>query len=140
MPCSTGSCFTSSGGPRSCWPGRTGTDVARRVVDAVSADQKHVIIDACYSGLLASTRGPGGERRPLHGFSGLPGLASDDRVGFFKIGFRSSAAEIGGGIGAAALVTAAVLGLWPAAQHRSTVVGASRLDEGTTLLTLRGAF
>lgn len=59
----------------------TGADLERRVLSAVGADQMHVIIDACYSGLLASTRGPGGERRPLHGFSRLEGLASDDRIG-----------------------------------------------------------
>lgn len=52
-----------------------------RIVDAVAADQAHLVIDACYSGLLASARGPGGERRPLHGFSRLQGLADDDRIG-----------------------------------------------------------
>jgi hypothetical protein len=59
----------------------TAADLERRVVGAVPADQIHVIIDACYSGLLARTRGPGGERRPLPGFSRFPGLASDERIG-----------------------------------------------------------
>jgi len=59
----------------------TAADLKRRVVDAVPADQVHLIIDACYSGLLAEGRGPGGERRPLRGFSQLPGLASDDHIG-----------------------------------------------------------
>ncbi len=59
----------------------TASDLTRRVIDAVPADQIHVIIDACYSGLLARPRGPGGERRPLQGFSRFHGLASDDRIG-----------------------------------------------------------
>jgi len=59
----------------------TGIELERSVLGVVSADQMHVVIDACYSGLLARTRGPGGERRPLRGFSGLQGLASDDRIG-----------------------------------------------------------
>lgn len=59
----------------------TASDLARRVFDAVPADEIHVIIDACYSGLLARPRGPGGERRPLQGFSRFRGLASDDRIG-----------------------------------------------------------
>ena len=59
----------------------TGMDLERGVLDAVSADQMHVVVDACYSGLLAGTRGPGGERRPLRGFSGLQSLASDGRIG-----------------------------------------------------------
>lgn len=59
----------------------TGTDLEHSVIDAVAADQMHVVIDACYSGLLAGTRGPGGERRPLHGFSQLQSLASNERIG-----------------------------------------------------------
>jgi len=59
----------------------TAAELERRIIDAVPADQIHVIIDACYSGLLAGTRGPGGERRPLHGFSRFQGLADDDRIG-----------------------------------------------------------
>lgn len=59
----------------------TGSELKRRVLDAVPADQKHVVVDACYSGLLAGTRGPGGERRPLHGFSQLQDLAGDERIG-----------------------------------------------------------
>lgn len=58
-----------------------GTDLEQSVLNAVAADQMHVVIDACYSGLLAGTRGPGGERRPLHGFSDLHSLARNDRVG-----------------------------------------------------------
>lgn len=59
----------------------TAADLERRIVDAVAADQTHVVIDACYSGLLAGARGPGGERRPLRGFSRFQGLADDDRIG-----------------------------------------------------------
>ena len=59
----------------------TAADLERRVIDAVPADQIHVIIDACYSGLLARSRGPGGERRPLPDFGRFPGLASDERIG-----------------------------------------------------------
>jgi hypothetical protein len=59
----------------------TGADLAQWVLGAVAADQMHVVIDACYSGLLAGTRGPGGDRRPLHGFSQLQSLASNDRIG-----------------------------------------------------------
>lgn len=51
------------------------------MVAAVHADQTHMIIDACYSGLLAGARGPGGERRPLHGFSRLERLADDATLG-----------------------------------------------------------
>jgi hypothetical protein len=59
----------------------TAADLERRVVDAVPAGEIHLIVDACYSGLLAGARGPGGERRPLHGFSQFRGLADDDRIG-----------------------------------------------------------
>lgn len=59
----------------------TGMDLEQQVLNAVAADQMHVVIDACYSGLLAGTRGPGGERRPLQGFSELQGLASNARIG-----------------------------------------------------------
>ncbi|HEX3757048.1 MAG TPA: hypothetical protein VHW23_00010 [Kofleriaceae bacterium] len=59
----------------------TAADLERRVVDAVPAGEIHLIVDACYSGLLAGARGPGGERRPLRGFSQFRGLADDDRIG-----------------------------------------------------------
>jgi len=59
----------------------TAADLEQRVVAAVHADQTHMIIDACYSGLLAGARGPGGERRPLHGFSRLERLADDATLG-----------------------------------------------------------
>jgi len=59
----------------------TAADLERRILAVVAADQMHVVIDACYSGLLAGARGPGGERRPLSGFSRFHGLADDDRIG-----------------------------------------------------------
>jgi hypothetical protein len=59
----------------------TAADLERRVIDAVPGAQIHLIIDACYSGLLAGVRGPGGERRPLRGFSRSSGLADDARIG-----------------------------------------------------------
>jgi hypothetical protein len=58
-----------------------GSDIAREVVDAVGADETHVIVDACYSYLLAYGRGPGGRRREVHGFSGFGELARRQNVG-----------------------------------------------------------
>ena len=40
---------------------------------AAGAEESHVIIDACYSYLLAYRRGAGGRVRPVHGFSRLGG-------------------------------------------------------------------
>jgi hypothetical protein len=48
-------------------------------------------VDACYSYLLVGTRGPGGRRRPLHGFSKIQNLIKHDNVGFLLS--TSSAAE-----------------------------------------------
>jgi hypothetical protein len=58
-----------------------GPDIAHEVVDRVQADETHVIIDACYSYLLAYGRGPGGSRREVHGFSGFGELARRQNVG-----------------------------------------------------------
>jgi hypothetical protein len=52
-----------------------------RVIDATSADDTHVIVDACYSVFLAFSRGPGGERREARGFSSLGGLGARPNVG-----------------------------------------------------------
>jgi hypothetical protein len=59
----------------------SGADIARQIVDAVGADETHVIVDACYSYLLAYGRGPGGRRREVHGFSGFGELARRPTVG-----------------------------------------------------------
>jgi hypothetical protein len=58
-----------------------GPDIARDIVDGVRADETHVIVDACYSYLLAYGRGPGGRRREVHGFSGFGELARRQNVG-----------------------------------------------------------
>jgi hypothetical protein len=59
----------------------TGPDIRQRIVDAAAADRTHLIVDACYSYLLAVGRGPGGSRRELHGFSALGKVFDDSRVG-----------------------------------------------------------
>ncbi len=51
------------------------------LIDAVSADATHVIVDACDSYFLALARGPGGERQEAHGFAGVGGLRRRDSVG-----------------------------------------------------------
>ena len=58
-----------------------GSDIAREIVDGVGADESHIIVDACYSYLLAYGRGPGGRRREIHGFSGFGELARRPNVG-----------------------------------------------------------
>jgi Caspase domain len=47
----------------------------------IPATRVHIIVDACASYSLAFGRGPGGERRPAHGFADTLGLADDPRVG-----------------------------------------------------------
>jgi hypothetical protein len=59
----------------------TGRDLQEQIVARVHADRIHFIVDACYSAFLAYSRGPGGDRRPLQGFSEMSALTSDDRVG-----------------------------------------------------------
>jgi hypothetical protein len=51
------------------------------VIDAVGADQTHLIVDACDSYFLALGRGPGGQRHEVHGFATLGGLKIRDSVG-----------------------------------------------------------
>jgi hypothetical protein len=58
-----------------------GDELGRAIIDQVQADQAHVIVDACYSYLLVYGRGPGGERRELHGFAALGDLARRSNVG-----------------------------------------------------------
>lgn len=59
----------------------TGQGLERRVVAPVPANVVHLIVDACYSSYLVYGRGPGGERRPVKGFSDSPALLADPRVG-----------------------------------------------------------
>jgi len=57
---------------------------ARRLAELVErpgADEVHLIVDACNSGLLAASRGPGGRRRPFAGFSQMGPLVENPRVG-----------------------------------------------------------
>ncbi len=58
----------------------TGADLARFLAP-IPATRIHVIADACASYYFAYGRGPGGERRPLHGFQDAPPLVSDPRIG-----------------------------------------------------------
>jgi hypothetical protein len=58
-----------------------GTDLERLALDSVNATETHFIVDACYSGFLALSRGPGGERHEAHGFSTMGGLAERPSVG-----------------------------------------------------------
>jgi hypothetical protein len=48
---------------------------------SIPATHINVIADACASYYFAYGRGPGGERRPLHGFQDAPQLTSDPRIG-----------------------------------------------------------
>jgi len=59
----------------------TSRDILDEIVDPVGADRVHVIIDACYSYYLAYSRGPGGERRVVSGFSNPDGLAGRRNLG-----------------------------------------------------------
>jgi len=58
----------------------SGSDLAA-ITTRIPATRVHVIVDACASYSLAYGRGPGGERRPVHGFADTLGLADDPRVG-----------------------------------------------------------
>jgi len=41
------------------------------IIAKLGADRTHLIVDACKSEFLARARGPGGQRRPVEGFSGI---------------------------------------------------------------------
>ncbi len=58
----------------------TGKRIAK-LVTRLGADQSHLIVDACHSGLLVMSRGPGGTRRRLEGFSRIGAALSDRRIG-----------------------------------------------------------
>ncbi len=59
----------------------TGDDIETLVIKPLDADTSHVIVDACFSIYLTSTKGPGGHRRPVAGFSRQGSLVADKRVG-----------------------------------------------------------
>jgi hypothetical protein len=52
----------------------------RTLINKVGPHQTHIIVDACHSYFLAHSRGPGGRRRRLRGYSKLKQVFSD-RVG-----------------------------------------------------------
>ena len=58
-----------------------GAALAREVLDAIGANENHLIVDACYSYFLVGERGPGGERRPVQGFSALSELGRRNDLG-----------------------------------------------------------
>jgi hypothetical protein len=59
----------------------TGQDLETRILDKVAPDEAHFIVDACQSYFLAYSRGPGGKRRSVTGFSGLGSLGKRTEVG-----------------------------------------------------------
>ena len=59
----------------------SGTELGREILDPISADENHLIVDACYSYLLVGERGPGGERHPVEGFSATAELAQRSNLG-----------------------------------------------------------
>jgi hypothetical protein len=58
-----------------------GAALGREVLDAIGANENHLIVDACYSYFLVGERGPGGERRPVQGFSALSELGRRNDLG-----------------------------------------------------------
>ncbi|HVU49367.1 MAG TPA: caspase family protein [Polyangia bacterium] len=58
-----------------------GADLEREMIDPIGAGETHVVVDACYSVFLAWSRGPGGAREEVRGFSALGGLAARPDVG-----------------------------------------------------------
>ncbi len=66
-----------------------GADLDQLVFDRIPASEYHVIVDACDSYLLAEARGPGGKRRPIHGFA-AGGIRPRDNLGLL---FSTSSAR-----------------------------------------------
>jgi len=58
-----------------------GSDLDALIFDKIKASEYHVIVDACYSYLLATPRGPGGKRREMHGFASNAGIRPHANVG-----------------------------------------------------------
>ncbi len=59
----------------------TGADLLDEVIARVGADESHVIVDACYASLLVNSRGPGGRRRSINGFTRMSLPSLPDNVG-----------------------------------------------------------
>jgi hypothetical protein len=55
--------------------------LGHEILDVIKADENHLIVDACYSYFLVGERGPGGERRPMQGFSALSDLGRRSNLG-----------------------------------------------------------
>lgn len=55
--------------------------LAEEILDPIAADEKHLIVDACYSYLLVGQRGPGGQRRNVEGFSVVSELGRRNNLG-----------------------------------------------------------
>jgi hypothetical protein len=68
-----------------------GPDVLSQIVDPISADNAHLIIDACYSFFLAYGRGAGGSHRKVEKLDGFQSLSKRKNVGLLLS--TSSAAE-----------------------------------------------
>jgi hypothetical protein len=58
-----------------------GSDLDNLILDRVGASEFDVIVDACQSYLLASTRGPGGRRHEVHDFVARPGIRPRRNLG-----------------------------------------------------------
>jgi hypothetical protein len=58
-----------------------GADLERAMIDPIAADETHMIVDACDSVFLAWSRGPGGAREDMSGFSSMGSLAGRPDVG-----------------------------------------------------------
>jgi hypothetical protein len=65
-------------------------DLEQELLGQVKANEEHLIVDACYSYLLAVGRGPGGKRREARGFSQLGGLGARPTTGLL---FSTSSAK-----------------------------------------------
>lgn len=59
----------------------TGHDLETRILDKAAPDEAHFIVDACQSYFLAYSRGPGGKRRSVTGFTGFGALGKRPEVG-----------------------------------------------------------
>jgi hypothetical protein len=59
----------------------SGAALGREILGRIGADEEHLIVDACYSYLLVGARGPGGERRPVQGFSAISELGGRKNLG-----------------------------------------------------------
>lgn len=59
----------------------TGSELRRNVFDQARAGTTHLIVDACHSFYLAYSRGPGGRRRKVRGFTHLTEAFPEQRFG-----------------------------------------------------------